>query len=110
MNHEEHREAAINHKDTTAQSSESNILFHCRVRGVTQSFYNLSCRAWSRYLIDPSTSLRVTHPPVIAVPKQCAKEGIKQNALILRLLLQTDEEAHSYLGRLFCFVFCSHKK
>jgi len=36
------------------------------------------------------------YSPAIAVPKQWAKEGIKQNTLILRPLLQTDAEIRSY--------------
>ncbi len=40
-------------------------------------------------------------PPVIAVLKWLAKEGIKQHILMLRPLLLTSEEIHSYLGGTF---------
>ncbi len=43
--------------------------------------------------------------PAIAVLKWLAKEGVKQNVLILRPLLLSTEEIHSYLGAGFWFVF-----
>jgi len=39
--------------------------------------------------------------PALAAPKWLAKEGVKQNALILRPLLRTNEETRSYLGAVF---------
>jgi len=49
---------------------------------------------------DISVGKAVT-PPAITAPRWLAKEGIKQNALILRPLLLTSEEIRSYLGSSF---------
>ena len=52
--------------------------------------------------------------PAIAVLRWLAKEGIKQNILILRPLLLSSEEIHSYLGGSFLVRFWlpknEHKK
>ena len=43
--------------------------------------------------------------PAIAVLRWLAKEGKKQNILILRPLLLNSEEIHSYLGGIFFASF-----